>query len=526
MEMREERRTGRTIRARLAKALAAACLAASIFGARSAMAQEAPQTDPGPSGAVVTLGGARLSATGGVSLDPFSQSVGYSGFSYHLGDEDFSMRFGGRDTQVIGYLRGFDFTDLSRLPQLLDFGRTLRENLGIYSPGSYHGAIGGSLEAFGEGYTSGRGYSDGNPYSAELGVSGYLFAKGSAYYNLNLDYDNWDLPTRFRSDLDAGFAATMRSRVSLGLETAQSAGPLSLGYGVMGRRFFGYDGAGGIRASIDAGLFSGFNADAETYIWQRTVRGYDVVPYLTLLTRAGPLRLSVNAGLDVREQDGRYTADHRTMSASLDGSSEQDSNSAIASHASSVMPAVSAVAAPGGAWPVFPILSFTTLDGPAARATLGLSADRLLASGYVSSALEAGGESFVVLRGGPSRREYDDYLFRSEAARAGFFPSYRSRMLLARQAFLTSSDSLMLRTSLDYDPRFPQITGESGVVYSGRRFFIEDGVKAFGGESVGAGLYSSFGNRYFFASGSYSRTVAGSGTIVQSLSISLGGFIP
>ncbi len=525
---REERKSGLKARPKLARLLAAAALTASIFGAKEARAQEAPRPDPAPSGTVIALGGARLSASGGLSLDPFSQTVGYSGFSYHLGDDDFSMDFRGRNTNVIGYLRGFDFSDLSRLPQLLDFGRQLRENLGIYSPGSYHGSIRGSLEAFGEGYTAGRGYADGVPYSTELGVSGYAFARGSAYYDLNLDYDNWDLPTRFDSRLSAGFTASMLSRVSLGLETVQAAGPFSLGYGIMGRRFFSYDGTGSIRASIDAGLFSGFTADAETSIWQRTVHGYDFVPYLTLLTREGPLRLSVDAGLDVREQDSRDSSDHRRMHASLDSSQDmdQDTQTSVLTHTVSVVPVIGASIAPGGALPVFPILSFSTLDGPSARATLGVSADRLMASGYVSTGLEAGGESFVVLRGGPSRREYDDYLFRNEAARAGLFPSYRSRMLAARQAFLTSSDSLMLRTSLDYDPRFPQIAGESGVVYSSRRFFIEDGLKVFGGESVGGGLYSSFGNRYFYTTGSYSRTFAGSGPIVQSIALAIGGFIP
>ncbi len=508
---------------RLARILAGACLAASIFGARSAKAQEAP--DQGRLPAVIAVGGARLSATSGVSFDPFAQTINYSGLSYHLGDDDFSLRYGGRDTNVIGYLSGFDFSDLSHLPQLLDFGRALRESLGIYSPGSYHRELAGSLDAFAEGYTAAPGISDGRPYYVELGASGQLYARGRAGLDLRLDYDNWDLPTRFDSTLSAWFAASMRSSVSLGLEANPDSG---FGYGIMGRRFSSFDGAGTLSASIHAGLLSGFNADAGTNITQRTALGYDFVPYLTFRSDEGPLRLSVNAGLDIRSEDDRSKSDQRTVHASLDRTqdSSQDISSTTLSHITGVIPAFSAVLAPSSPSAVYPVLSLSTLDSPSARGAVGLSAGRLLASGYLSSGLEAGGEALISLRGGPSTREFDDYLFRSESARAGFFPSYRSRMLAARQAFLTSSDSLMLRSSLDYDPRFPQLTSENGFIYSSGRFFIEDGIQLFCGESAGAGLYNSIGNRYVFSTQSYSRTVAGNGPVVQSVLFSIGGFIP
>ncbi len=507
----------------LAKALAGAVLAASIFTAGKAKADD-PPTPPASAGTSF-LGGARISTSRGLSFDPFTQTLHYSGLSYGLGDEDFSLRYDGQDVKVLDHLKNLDLSDLSRIVDLLNFGRALRESIGINAPGNYHLELRGDLEAFGEGYGRALGRYDGGLYSTELGLSAYILARGRAYVDTRLDYDNWDLPTRLNGDLHAGFSAQMRSSESLGVEAQRLDGPLRLGYGIMGRRFMQFDAGGSIDANLNAGLFSGFDAGATADYWSRRARGYDVLPYLVLVSDQGPLRVSANAGVDFRREEDRSSTDHRSVQRGQGAGPDVSQSSVTNSTAFSGIPVLGVAVAPRGQEHIFPVLSLSTLDSVHGRGTLGVRAGRLLTSASVSSDLSARSETFVVLRGNVGAQQYGDYLFETDSAQAGFFPSYRSRMLRVRQAFLTSSDATMLRSSLDYDPRFRELTSENGVAFSRKRFFVESGVRLFGGDSFGAGVYNAIGTRCFFTTQSYSATVTG-GQNVQTLMLSIGGFIP
>ena len=516
----ERGRFGKASR-KLAKVISSAVLAASIFTSAPARA------DPPPSAQGASfIGGARFSTSPGLSFDPLGQRLRYSSLSYGLGDDDFRLRFEGNDVKVLDYLRNADFSDISSILNLLQFGRALRESLGIYSPGEYHRELRGDLDAFGEGYTLGAGNFDGRAYGTELGFRGYLSASGRAFLDARLDYDNWSLPARFNGDMRAGFSAQMRSGASLGLETSPVGGTLRLGYGIAGRRFTDFDGAGIVAASINAGLLSGFDASASADLWTRTSHGYDLLPYLVLGADSGPLRLQANLGINLRYEESRSSSSHHSVRRSSDDSrnSSEDASFQADSTMISAIPVLSTTIGLNNQEHLFPILSLSTRD-MAARGTLGVRSGRLLASGSLSSDLSAGAETFVVLNGNIGARDFSDYLFANDAAISGFFPAYRSRMLRARQAFLASSDAIMLRSSLDYDQRFREISSENGIAFSKRRLFLESGVRLFGGESFGAGVYNSVGTRGFFTTQSYSSSVAG-GRNVQEFMLTIGGYIP
>jgi hypothetical protein len=511
--------------AKLSKLLAGAVLAASIFTSTRANAD--PPARPAEEG-VSLLGGARLSMTPGMTFDPFSQAIRYSGLSYGLGDEDFSLRYDGRDVKVIDYMRNFDYSDFGRIPELLDFGRALRESLGIYGPGSYHRELRGSMEAFAEGYSRAVGEADGRRYSAELGISGYAFATGRASMDLRLDYDNWALPLYLNSDFRARYQAHMHTFTEAGIEAAPQDGNFSIGFGVSARRFNIFDSEGTVRSLLNAGLFSGFAAEAETDIWQRKIHGYSFLPYLTLSLRQGGLRLGMNAGLDFRHEEERLSHDYRftRQDSASDGKENIERSTELSETRMLAVPVIGSTILFTDQGNVFPLLSLSTRDGFVGRGTLGVRSDRLLASGSLSSNLQAGSEFLAILSGNVRSSDYSNYLFETESARSGFFPAFRSRMLRSRQAFITSSDSVMLRGAVDYDPRFSEVTGEGGVIVSRRRFFLDSGIRLSGGESFGAGFYNTVGTAGFFTTQSYSSTVTGGGPAVQTVLFSIGGFMP
>ncbi|HSB46452.1 MAG TPA: hypothetical protein VLD37_00440 [Candidatus Bilamarchaeum sp.] len=515
----EKRKAGIKLR----KLLSGAVLAATIFTGARANADPPPR--PAQEG-VSLLAGARLSSSPGISFEPFSQTIRYSALSYGLGDEDFSLRYGGRDVPVIDYVRNFDFSDFAKLPELLDFGRGLRESLAVRGPGTYHRELHGSLEAFAEGYSRAVGTAGGRGYTTELGLSGYAYATGRASMDLTLDYDNWSLPLYLNSDFRSSFSAHMHSRTEAGIAAAPSGN--GIGFGVSARRFNAFDSEGTLRSHLEAGLFSGFSADAETDVWRRRLHGYSFLPYLTLSLHQGNVRLGMNAGLDVRHEEESFSHDYHHVS--KDSVSGEGESSALSDEHSETrllaVPVLSSTVLFPENGNVFTVLSFSTRDGFTGRGALGVRSGRLLASGSLATNLQAGTELFVVLSGNPGSGDFSNYLFEAESARSSFFPAFRSRIMRSRQAFITSSDSVMLRGSLDYDPRFNEAGGEGGVILSRRRFFIDSGIRVSGGENVAAGFYNSVGTAGFFTTQSYSSTLPGAGPPVQTVLFSVGGFMP
>jgi hypothetical protein len=122
------------------------------------------------------------------------------------------------------------------------------------------------------------------------------------------------------------------------------------------------------------------------------------------------------------------------------------------------------------------------------------------------------------------RREYSDYVFSNEAASAGFFPAYRTRMMLNRHRLATSAPKLLFRSAVDYDAEIDEVSAENGVMFSRGNFFLDSGVRVFNAENFGAGLYNSIGTRDFFTTQSFSTTFGG-GPSIQTFIFSIGGII-
>ncbi|MEW6722449.1 MAG: hypothetical protein AB1324_04255 [Candidatus Micrarchaeota archaeon] len=515
---KEERFLKKT-KARLAKILSAAVLAASIFGAKEAKADEPAPERPRVEHTYSLLGGMRLSRSPGISIDLPNQSIGYSGFSYHLGDEDFRMRLDGRDVGVIGFLENFDYTDARRFGELLSFGLKLKENLGVTEPGSYSHDIRTGFRGFAEGYGRYDHFSDAGRATNEVAVTGYAFARGRAFFDIDIDYDNPALPLRLDSRMRGGFGAEMRSSLNLGMES--SGGPV--GFGVLAQDYSHFRSFGTVDAEINYNLLSGFHADMRTFFWKRRIEGSAFLPYLTLdLNRAG-LRLHAEAGPDVRieTEEGRAVRHHGFADFPGERGSERERQEYELSRIR-VLPAASLVLAFGNPGAFFPVLSFSNREAPVARGAFGLHVDRAFLSASADTAQNASGELLILADGTMERREHQDYVFRNETAAAGFFPAYRTRMMLNRHRLITSSPKLLFRSALSYEREISELSAENGFVLSRGNFYMDSGVRIFSAESFGAGIYNSIGTRDFFTTQSFTSTIGG-GPQVQTVMLSVGG---
>lgn len=509
-------------RKKLAKVLAGAVLAAGIFGAKPARAD--PPTPPPPPPRVEqtysVLGGFRFSRTPGVSFDPFSQRLSYSGFTYGLGDEDFKLRFRGQDTGVIDFFEHHDYSDLSKLGDLVDFSHHLLDNLGIDRPGSYSYRPRASLEAFGEGYSRFRVPFRERTISNEIGFTAYMFAKGRSYLDVYLNYDNPVLPLMLDSNMRAGYDATLRTHLDLGMET-QTGGPV--GFGITARRFNDFNSYGWMNSDLHFSLASGFDAGMQEYFWKRKVEGWSFLPYVTLNMRDNGIRYLVNLGPDIRVEHVEEKTSSRDARTGRDNPPEVKYNENY--RQVRMVPTLGYLMAFENAGPVIPIFSFGNRDGTFARGTLGVMGGRAMVSATADSARSASTESFIVLDGSVRRSDYVDYLVSSDAARMGFFPAFRSRMMGARHDFITSSEKLLLRNAISYDREFSELSSESGFILSRSRYFIDSGIRMFNSDGFGGGLYVGAGNRNIYFASSYSQTLGGSGPTVQNVLFTLGGVI-
>jgi hypothetical protein len=507
----------RKSKSKLSRFLAAAVLAAGIFGSSRAKAEEPNQPEITSS----VLAGGRISLSRGLSLDLLPPTLHYSGFSYEFGDEDFSMTGGGLKLQVLDFIGNIDASDPSRLGSLLDFTRRLKLNLGIDGPGRYRRDIRGSMEGFGEVYQLARAEG----FRSELGIAGYAFGRGRSFIDLDLDYLGEPIPLYVDSRMSAGYDALLRSYYEAGMETERSAGNLRWGYGIAARRFMDFESRASVESSLQASILGGYSASGDVEFWRTRTSGFYFLPYLTLYSELPGIRQRVNAGLTFRHEteSSRRTSDHARA--------ETDSTSSVRTALSEeitrlrAVPRISYVAGfeEGNIFPVFSISAGEDISG---RGVLGMRLDRLFLSGSLSSNLDAGSEALVLLQGSMRNSDYATYLFESESARAGFFPAWRSRMQRARSELLSSGSRLMFRSALSHDRLFSETSAENGIIYSTPQFYLDSGVRLFSAENFGGGLYNTIGTRNFFTSQAYSVSFGQTDPIIHSFLLSIGGRLP
>lgn len=509
----------RPIRRCLAKLLAGAALAAGIFTSKPALAD--PPERPRVEQTYSITGGARLARSRGVTFDPFSLGLNYSGFSYRLGDDDFTLKLNGKDTGVIDFLENHDYSDMTKLGDLIAFTRQLLDNIGVDKPGTYHHSPSASLEGFAEGYARFDVYDGRGRYTNELGLSAYALAKGTAFLNLRLDYDNPVLPLYLDSALSAGYRASMLTRIDLGMETA-SSGPF--GFGITARKFSDVSSYGWVNSSLRYNLQDGFDAQMQSSFWKRKSTGGSFLPYVTLNFANGGVRHYLNAGPDIIFERVTERNSGRNGSTASDAGLEKYKEDTDGFRMR-VRPAVGYLMAIESSDYVFPVLSFSNRDELMARGALGLRLGPAFLSGAGDTARRASSEFLVPVSGSMTSSELREYMVGNEMAAIGFFPSYHSRMMYNRHRFITSSPKLLLRNAVNYDREFNELSGESGVILSRPKYFIDTGLRMFNADGFGGGLYANVGNRSVYLSASYSQTLGGSGPTVQNAFLSLGGTI-
>ncbi len=329
------------------------------------------------------------------------------------------------------------------------------------------------------------------------------------------------LPLYLDSNLHAGYSAYLRSSIGLGVEL--SPGPL--GFGIAARDYSDFRSMASLDASAGYSLLSGFHADMRSFFWRRKVEGGAFLPYLTLNLSRDGLRLYANAGPEISIESGEERTIRHHGFANFPGESGSERESIDGSLSSvRVMPALSFVAAPENAGEFFPVFSVIQRDRTIVRGAFGLHLDRAYLRANADTGRNASGELLLLINGDMGRREYQDYVFANETATAGFFPAYRTRMMLNRHRLITSAPKLLFRSAMDYDAEIDELSAENGVMFSRGNFFLDSGVRLFSAENFGAGLYNSIGTRDFFTTQSFSTSFGG-GPSVQTFIFSMGGTI-